>query len=938
MSCTPTLSCFMLLLLLPSIVLTTSTNYNYHYFYNGDETSAVVFVDERLPVKCSSPGWERNPGDIEVLVGGNVFFQCRNKLPHNQTVWLLNGREDILYTNYNKSGKISIHNGGKSLRFGPVEKDDDGISINCEVYTNYGPLPSPLGIINVITVPSYNPSSKSVFIGKPFYFNFNYSGSKPETYRWYKNGVPYRGEQDRVILSSKGIAFTRVLQQDSGMYFSLAQNKAGSASGSAYLRVLYWWSNKTEYDQANNDDAEIPLDVAVTIAIDTTNRSLGYIKPKNKYLQVSAVDSTAYSMKILHKLNNKATMYAKQQGKSREEIEEILKRLTSIVGHPLRHLTGDEIQIILNASDCKSSNLNFNCMDYRVLRYRTINGTCNNLFFPLNGAAFSAFARLLPAVYEDGISKPHGHDQARSGNSFNGPWPSPRQISRKLINDLEEVSNDMSHMFMGWGQFLDHDLSLGPIFDEDDFECDCNFTANCLPIQVHPDDPVFGTNSSHMGKCLPFARSIPVCKIDGYNAIPRNQLNQLTSYLDASNVYGSEDKVADNLRLGIAGLLKEGGRTRSSKGNLPFQDEKPPMGDIPFFESGDERANEQVGLTVMHTIWMREHNRIAIELAKINPCWGDEKLYHESRKIVGAMMQVITYTEFLPILFGEYYLEYVPKYYGYNPFIDATIPNEFSTAAYRFGHSLVRPFLLRLDENYLPVKEGPLPLVKAFFNPIEYFNSNGTDPILRGLVTAQARDVDEFLNSILTSKLFTESPEKLGSDLASLNIQRGRDHGLAPYHKWQELCDNIFPGKNVTFKYPNTESKMKDLYGDQGFHEGMDLWVGGLAEKKLLSAQVGPTFACILGLTFTRIRDGDRFWYENPYTFSWTQLRELKKIRLSKVICNNADNIKEIQPNVFRIDQARVPCDTLNDISLWQWRDNTCKNRRTSRSYDELEE
>ena len=108
-------------------------------------------MDERLPVKSSSPGWERNPGDIEVLVGGNVFFQCRNKLPHNQTVWLLNGREDILYTHYNKSGKISIHNGGKSLRFGPVEKDDDGISINCEVYTNYGPLPSPLGIINVIS-------------------------------------------------------------------------------------------------------------------------------------------------------------------------------------------------------------------------------------------------------------------------------------------------------------------------------------------------------------------------------------------------------------------------------------------------------------------------------------------------------------------------------------------------------------------------------------------------------------------------------------------------------------------------------------------------------------------------------------------------------------------------------------------------------------------
>ena len=73
----------------------------------------------------------------------------------------------------------------------------------------------------------------------------------------------------------------------------------------------------------------------------------------------------------------------------------------------------------------------------------------------------------------------------------------------------------------------------------------------------------------------------------------------------------------------------------------------------PFFVAGDVRANEHVAPTIMHTIWLREHNRIVRELAEINPCWDDERLYQEGRKIVEAIMQVITYKEFLPVLLGN---------------------------------------------------------------------------------------------------------------------------------------------------------------------------------------------------------------------------------------------------------------------------------------------
>lgn len=670
---------------------------------------------------------------------------------------------------------------------------------------------------------------------------------------------------------------------------------------------------------------DIPLNVAVAIAIDTNKRKLPQNKTEYSQLSVSSADSTAHAFRIMRRLNNRATALARQQGQSREDIENILKEIVSLVGHPLVSFNDENTKKILDAVHCTESTVEFNCKDVHVLKYRTINGTCNNMLYPLNGAAHSPFSRLLPAYYEDGIAQPHGYSQSVSKNSFKGPWPSPRFISWKMIKDLEIEEPSMSHMFMGWGQFLDHDLTLAPIFSEEEVICGCNFSSQCTPILVKSNDPVFGDSTPHMGECIPFTRSIPVCSTNGKGMIARNQINQLTSFIDASNVYGSDNELAKRLRLGVGGLLKEGGRTHSSgKGNLPYQEEKPVNGQIPFFEAGDERVNEQVGLTVMHTIWMREHNRIAKKLGEINRCWNDEKIYQETRKIVGASIQVITYEEFLPMLFGSYYDEYIPPYRHYNPFIDATIPNSFSAAAFRFGHSLVRPMLMRLDENYQPVKEGPLPLEKSFFSPIEYFKSNGTDPILRGLLVASAREVDEFVNSVLTSKLFTDGSKRLGVDLASLNIQRGRDHGIAPYRKWQEFCESVFPGRNASFKYSRTENLMKAVYGTRGYTEGMDLWVGGLAEKKLPGAQVGPTFACIMALTFSKVRDGDRFWYQSPHVFRYFQRQELKKVSLSKVICNNADNIDEIQTNAFRIDQPRVPCHSLNDVNFNLWKDFKC--------------
>ena len=131
------------------VTATSSTNYNYHYFYNGDETSTFVFIDERLPKQSSSPGWVENPKNIETTVGNYIYFNCRNKLSNNRTVWLLDGREDIFFTKY--APRVKLQSNGKTIRFGPMRREDNGIGINCEVWTKFGVLPSPLGTIYVLS-------------------------------------------------------------------------------------------------------------------------------------------------------------------------------------------------------------------------------------------------------------------------------------------------------------------------------------------------------------------------------------------------------------------------------------------------------------------------------------------------------------------------------------------------------------------------------------------------------------------------------------------------------------------------------------------------------------------------------------------------------------------------------------------------------------------
>ncbi|XP_053639505.1 salivary peroxidase/catechol oxidase-like isoform X3 [Cherax quadricarinatus] len=555
------------------------------------------------------------------------------------------------------------------------------------------------------------------------------------------------------------------------------------------------------------------------------------------------------------------------------------------------------------------------CPAYSAM-FRTLDGTCNNLENPGWGAAFRPFARFLPPDYSDGI------DKLRE-SVWEGELPNPRRISDTVHRALNSPSYKITMMVMQWGQFLDHDLTATAQtrgFNHSVPKC-CNEKdgvplpemfrhPDCLPISI-PKTDVFYSQWNHT--CMEFVRSSPAprpnCALG-----PRDQINQVTSFLDGSNVYGSDDQEMAQLRLWEDGMLKYK-PVRFRKPLLPplhhFQEGecRENSRNLHCFLAGDVRVNEQPALTSMHTVWLREHNRLVGLLAEINPHWSDDRLFFQARKIVGAQMQKITYGEWLPVVLGPAVmkvfrlpLQRYGYYRGYRPSTNPTATNAFATAAFRFGHSLVQHTLMRCDKTGRRVPFS-IKLHEELMNPANIHNFGSVDRLMLGLAfeMAQARDV--YMTNELTRHLFQTPGHHYGMDLASLNIQRGRDHGLPAYNIWREQCGlHRFTnwGELLQVMDDDTVGRLAAVYRHV---DDIDLFPGGLAEKPVIRGLVGPTFACILGQQFLNLRRGDRFWFENGGQVSSLtpeQLREVRKVTLARVLCNNLDDVDELQPNLFR--------------------------------------
>lgn len=487
--------------------------------------------------------------------------------------------------------------------------------------------------------------------------------------------------------------------------------------------------------------------------------------------------------------------------------------------------------------------------------FRSFDGHKNNRHSTTKGALNSPYINIIPS------------DQSRTTEAN---LPNPRDISNIVMSQPvnTEDKKGLSDMFWLWGQFLDHDITLSP-----------DGHGNRADIAMPKGDKFFDPQGTGT-QTMKFERSAFTRDNNGKKVFN----NAITSYIDGSNIYGSNKETDDKLR------SFEGGHLLTSANNLL------PENDKGQFISGDVRVNVNIGLSSMHTLWMREHNRIADKLAAKHPHWSDERLFQKARKRVIAEMQAITYNEFIPHLLGNNALK---KYTGYKPNVSSQISDSFATAAYRLGHTMISSSIKRVDENGQEIAEGDMPLRDAYFRP-DKVREAGIDPILRGMASQKAQAVDPMMVDDLRNFLFGK-PGQGGFDLATLNIQRGRDHELASFNDAREA---LGLSRITSFDDPiwkgDFGAKMAQVYDSP---DDVDLWVGGLAEKESGDSSVGETFSLILKDQYERLRDGDRFWYENPGQFSRRELREINNTSLADIIRRNTD-IKNIQDDVLI---ARVP-------------------------------
>lgn len=506
----------------------------------------------------------------------------------------------------------------------------------------------------------------------------------------------------------------------------------------------------------------------------------------------------------------------------------------------------------------------------------SIDGTSNNLANPDWGSIGQQLLRTVEAEYGDGVASPAGADR-----------PSAREVSNALADQGgEELVSDryLSAMIYAWGQFIDHDLDLTASANDES-----------LPISIPSGDPWFDPNGTG-DQVISLSRSgfDPTTGTDPSN--PREQFNEITAWLDGSMIYGSTVETATALR------TLEGGRLKTSTGDLlplnnleTFPDGVVPMGntgahlpDDQMFAAGDVRANENIELTALQTLFVREHNYWADRISAADPTLDDEAVFQRARAIVIAEIQVITYREWLPAVLGP---GAVDRYEGYDPTVNPGISNEFATGAFRFGHSLLGDDIEFLDNRGREIADE-VSLAEAFFNP-GIIVEQGIDGVLKYLASDPSSELDTKVVDSVRNFLFGP-PGSGGLDLASLNIQRGRDHGLANYNAVRATY-GLTPVTSFDqiSSDPEVAARLEQLYGTV---DNIDLWVGLLAEDHAPGASVGPTTQAIIADQFERLRDGDRFWYEA--TFSGRELRELQQTTLTDIIRRNTD-LTNLQRDAF---------------------------------------
>jgi peroxidase len=484
--------------------------------------------------------------------------------------------------------------------------------------------------------------------------------------------------------------------------------------------------------------------------------------------------------------------------------------------------------------------------------FRPIGGTRNNLHSHwLNAVPGSPEIALTPLNFAPGTK-----DGLVDG-------PNPRTISNVISGgtgangqDGQTTDPKLSAWLYVFGQFVDHDLDLE----------ETPLSNPQINIIIPRNDP------------NPDAGTVIAMNRDTRSSVTNTIINTTAGYLDLSQLYGSDPATAASLRNADGTLV-----TSDNGLALPVVNGE--------FVTGDPRVMENPELSALTILFMREHNFWVATLKSQHPEWTGDQLYNMAKAINTAEYQNIVYTEYLPALIGPV----LKPYRGYNPMVNAQVTQEFSTAAFRVGHSQVSDTQEGIDANGNTVFTQLL--ADAFSNTAADDVANGIDPLIRSLGTdfSQATDVYvvSALRNLLVAGLVGGGFDLL--DLIAIDIQREKDVGLGTLNQTRKALGlNPYSTINQLTSDPALIQALQNTYVDVN---QIDLFIGGLAERHASGANVGQTFQAIIDDQFEALRVGDRFFWQNQ-GFDAATAHLISTTTLANVIQRNTAT-PNLQANVF---------------------------------------
>lgn len=438
-------------------------------------------------------------------------------------------------------------------------------------------------------------------------------------------------------------------------------------------------------------------------------------------------------------------------------------------------------------------------------------------------------------------------------------------------------------------------------------------------------------------------------------------INRATSFFDLDTIYGRSKEESNKLRLHQRGKLKY---SPSILVNVTFTEYEPYLVEIKdqlptydmtgmgaealytqlgtngtYFTSGDPRVNENMGLVLMHTLWVREHNKVAEEIIndnliyKLFPSLFEDTIFEEARKITIAKYQKIIYDQYFPSVYGEYFANKLGQATSYKQFVNPTTTAVFASLAFRYGHFTLKEYF-SLDEcgvaihNNRPLEDQNEKLLHlGFLNPFpadmlpisRIAVAGGLPNIVRGLINEKSAPNYLTVNHVLRN--FHSSWGVV--DMVAIDIQRARYNQIPNYQKIRKYYHDVSPlvdsiyglsdcPSNLEFDSLTEDplecflhitsnvdiaSSLKQVYKKIN---NIDPIIGLQAEDKVVGTSFGRTAGNIISDQFKRSRDGDRFFYKfqwNTFTNKWKNI--IQNTTIGEILRRNMEDNFNYPDNAF---------------------------------------